>query len=144
MSGRYPEATVRGASCPGPGRPACGLTLLWPVVPAARFRKGEGILVCRVDPCRSAPGKCDSEVFLAKVRVTLKPTVNDPQGITIARALGRLGYDSVESLRVGKYFELKVDESDRDEAERQVAGMCDRLLANPVIERFEFELEPVD
>ena len=82
-------------------------------------------------------------MFLAKIRVTLKPTVNDPQGKTIAQALGRLGFDSIESLRAGKYFEVQIDEADRADAEGKVDAMCRQLLANPVIERYEFDLEPV-
>ncbi len=70
-----------------------------------------------------------------------KPTINDPQGVTIAKALGRLGYDSVGGVRAGKYFEITVDESDEADAKRQVSEMCDRLLANPVIERYSFDLE---
>ena len=83
------------------------------------------------------------EMFLARVRVTLKPAVNDPQGITIARALGRLGFKDVESVRAGKYFEVRLKESDRAAAEKKVREMCEKLLANPVIERFSFDLEPV-
>lgn len=82
-------------------------------------------------------------MYLARIRVTLKPTVNDPQGKTIAQALGRLGFDSLESLRAGKYFEAMVDEADKEKASAQVKSMCEKLLANPVIERFEFDLEPV-
>ena len=82
-------------------------------------------------------------MFLAKVHVSLKPTVNDPQGITIARALDRLGFDTVESLRAGKYFEVKLDGDDRDQAEADVQQMCEKLLANPVIESYSFELEIV-
>lgn len=82
-------------------------------------------------------------MFLAKVHVSLKPTVNDPQGITIARALDRLGFDSVDSLRAGKYFEVKLHSDDRDKAEADVQQMCDKLLANPVIETYSFELETV-
>ena len=81
-------------------------------------------------------------MFLAKIRVTLKPTVNDPQGKTIAGALGRLGFDSVDSVRAGKYFEVRIDESDRAEAEQKADAMCKQLLSNPVIERYEFDLEP--
>lgn len=81
-------------------------------------------------------------MFLATVRVTLKPTVNDPEGLTIARALATLGFDSVEGVRSGKYIEIRLDESDRDEAERRVTEMCEKLLANPVIERFSFDLQP--
>lgn len=80
-------------------------------------------------------------MFLARVHVTLKPTVNDPQGLTIARALGRLGFDNVESLRAGKYFELKIEGDDFAAAEADVKSMCEKLLANPVIETFTYELE---
>jgi phosphoribosylformylglycinamidine synthase len=79
-------------------------------------------------------------MFLAKIHVTLKPTVNDPQGLTIARALGRLGFDSVEALRAGKYFELKIEGDDLAVAEADVKSMCEKLLANPVIEVFSYEL----
>jgi phosphoribosylformylglycinamidine synthase PurS subunit len=82
-------------------------------------------------------------MFLAKVHVSLKPTVNDPQGLTIARALGRLGFDSVDSLRAGKYFELKIEGNDKTAAEADVKSMCEKLLANPVIETFTYELEAV-
>ena len=81
-------------------------------------------------------------MFLAKVRVMLKPTVNDPEGITIARALKRLEFESVDSLRTGKYFELKIDADSQPEAEKQVEDMCRKLLANPVIETFSFDVEP--
>lgn len=82
-------------------------------------------------------------MFLAKVHVTLKPTVNDPQGLTIARALGRLGFDSVNSLRAGKYFEMKIEGDDKAAAEADVKLMCEKLLANQVIEIFRYELEAV-
>ena len=82
-------------------------------------------------------------MFLAKVHVSLKPTVNDPQGITIARALDRLGFDSVDSLRAGKYFEVKINGDDKTAAEADVKSMCEKLLANPVIETYSFELESI-
>ncbi|MCX8250836.1 MAG: phosphoribosylformylglycinamidine synthase subunit PurS [Dehalococcoidia bacterium] len=81
-------------------------------------------------------------MFVATVRVTLKPTVNDPQGLTIARALATLGFDSVDSVRAGKFIEITLDESDRVVAEKQVNEMCEKLLANPVIERYNFDLNP--
>jgi phosphoribosylformylglycinamidine synthase PurS subunit len=81
-------------------------------------------------------------MFLATVRVTLKPTVNDPQGLTIARALGTLGFDSVNGVRAGKFIEIMLDESDSETAEKQVTEMCEKLLANPVIERYNFDLKP--
>ena len=82
-------------------------------------------------------------MFLARIRVSLKPTVNDPQGKTIAQALGRLGFDTIDSLRAGKYFEVRIDEADQQAAGKKVQSMCSQLLANPVIERFDFDLEPV-
>ena len=80
-------------------------------------------------------------MFLARVYVTLKPTVNDPQGLTIRGALHSLGFDGVESVRAGKYMEIRVKASKRKDAEAQVAEMCQKLLANPVIEEFRFEIE---
>ena len=82
-------------------------------------------------------------MFLAKVRVMLKPTVNDPEGITIARALKRLEFDSVDSLRTGKYFELRVNADSASDAEKQVDEMCKKLLSNPVIETYSFDLVAV-
>ena len=80
-------------------------------------------------------------MYLAKIYVTLKPTVNDPQGLTVLGGLKNLGFDSVERVRVGKYIELWVNETERSKAEEAVREMCDQLLANPVIEDFRFELE---
>ena len=83
-------------------------------------------------------------MYLARVYVTLKPAVNDPQGLTVMGGLHSLGYPSVSDVRIGKYLEIRVDEDDADAAELEVAGMCDQLLANPVIEDFRFTLEPCD
>ena len=80
-------------------------------------------------------------MFLARVYVTLKPTVNDPQGLTIRGGLHSLGFDSVEDVRAGKYIEITLDGDDKASAEKQVTEMCQKLLANPVIEDFRFELE---
>ena len=79
--------------------------------------------------------------FLARVYVTLKPTVNDPPGRTVLGGLRSLGFQSVESVRMGKYLEIRVTEKDRQKAQEQVKEMCRLLLANPVIEDFRFELE---
>ena len=70
-------------------------------------------------------------MFLAKVYVTLKPTVNDPQGLTIKGGLHSLGFSSVESVRAGKYMEIRLDGDSRQEAERLLNEMCRQLLANP-------------
>ena len=80
---------------------------------------------------------------LAKIYVTLKPTVNDPQGLTVLGSLKQLGFVSVSDVRVGKYLEVRVDEADRARAEELVADMCQKLLANPVIEEFSFDLNEV-
>ena len=80
-------------------------------------------------------------MWLARVYVTFKPTVNDPQGLSIRGGLHQLGFGSVESVRAGKYLEIHVSDIDRDVASEQVTGMCQKLLANPVIEEFRFDLE---
>jgi phosphoribosylformylglycinamidine synthase len=80
-------------------------------------------------------------LYLAKVFVTLKPTVNDPQGLTVLGALKTLGFGSVEGVRLGKYLEIKIDETERSLAEQLVSEMCHKLLANLVIEESRFELE---
>ena len=82
-------------------------------------------------------------MYLAKVYVTLKPTVNDPQGLTIKGALHNLGFASVEDVRAGKYIKLRIEEDDLAKAKEQVDEMCRKLLANPVIEKYSFELEEV-
>lgn len=83
-------------------------------------------------------------MYLAKVYVTLKPTVNDPQGLTIKGGLHSLGFESVEAVRAGKYLEIRIAGSDRSRAEGQVHEMCRQLLANPIIEEYRFELEEVE
>ncbi len=80
-------------------------------------------------------------MFLARVYVTLKPTVNDPQGLTIRGALHSLGFADVESVRAGKFLEVHIAAADQGKAEKQLAEMCRKLLANPVIEDYHFELE---
>ena len=82
-------------------------------------------------------------MFLAKVYVTLKPTVNDPQGLTIRGGLHSLGFDAVKSVRAGKYIEIRVEGEDKSKAEEQVHEMCRQLLANPIIEDYRFELESI-
>ena len=77
----------------------------------------------------------------ARVFVTLKPSVFDPQGRTIADALQSLGYGSVQDVRQGKYFELDLGVASRDEARTLAAEVADKLLANPVIESYRVEIE---
>jgi phosphoribosylformylglycinamidine synthase len=76
----------------------------------------------------------------ARVFVTLKPSVFDPQGTTVADALHTLGYAAVRDVRQGKYFELEIDAGTQDEARRLAAEAADKLLANPVIESYRIEV----
>lgn len=80
-------------------------------------------------------------MYLAKVYVSLKPTVNDPQGLTIKGGLHSLGFDNVSDVRSGKYIELKLSDDDIDQAKNKVQEMCIKLLSNPVIETFRFDIE---
>ena len=79
-------------------------------------------------------------MYMAKVYVTLKPTVNDPQGITVLGGLKNMGYDSITEVRVGKFLEVKIEETDASRAESVANEICDKLLANPVIEQYSVEL----
>ena len=76
----------------------------------------------------------------ARIHVTLKPGILDPQGKAIEHALDTLGFGVARNVRVGKYMELDLNETARDKAEAQVKAMCEKLLANTVIEEFRFEL----
>ncbi len=79
-------------------------------------------------------------MYRAQVTITLKPTVLDAQGATVERALRNLGFESVESVRMGKHVEVGVNAPDADTARRQVEEMCRKLLANPVIEEYRIEV----
>jgi phosphoribosylformylglycinamidine synthase PurS subunit len=76
----------------------------------------------------------------ARVFVTLKPSVFDPQGRTIADALHSLGYTGIGDVRQGKYFEVEVDAGSTEEAKRLVGDVADKVLANPVIESYRIEI----
>lgn len=76
----------------------------------------------------------------ARVFVTLKPSVFDPQGSTIAEALHSLGYDAVQDVRQGKYFELELAVDSAEQATRLADEVSEKLLANPVIESYRIEL----
>ena len=79
--------------------------------------------------------------MIARVYVGLKPGVLDPQGRTIARSLNDLGYDEVKDAKQGKVIELTLADTDREIAEARVREMCERLLANTVIESYRIELD---
>ena len=83
-------------------------------------------------------------MFLARVHVTLKTSVNDPVGHTIHQGLRDLGFDSIAEVRSGKYFEIRLEAGSEVAARAAVDSMCDKLLANPVIESYSFDLEPAE
>jgi phosphoribosylformylglycinamidine synthase len=82
-----------------------------------------------------------SQVWVAEIRVLLKPSVNDPQGLSIRNALRTLGFDGVEDVRAGKLIQVRLSAADRAQAEDAVERMSAQLLANPVIEAYEFSLD---
>jgi phosphoribosylformylglycinamidine synthase PurS subunit len=77
----------------------------------------------------------------ARVFVTLKPSVFDPQGRTIVEALQSLGYPGVADVRQGKYFELDLATTERAQAEQLAADVAAKVLANPVIESYRIEVD---
>jgi phosphoribosylformylglycinamidine synthase PurS subunit len=79
-------------------------------------------------------------LWLARVYVTLKPVVNDPQGLAVRGGLHQLGFESVDAVRMGKYLEIQLTDADEASARANVDSMCRKLLANPVIEDYRFEL----
>jgi phosphoribosylformylglycinamidine synthase len=76
----------------------------------------------------------------AKIHVTLKQGILDPQGKTIEHALDSLGFKNATNVHVGKYVELDLTESDKAMAEAQVKSMCEKLLANTIVEEYRYEL----
>ena len=78
--------------------------------------------------------------FVARIDVMLKPLVNDPQGLAVADGLRNLGFDGVHEVRVGKRIEVTLEAADAAAAEAAAREMCERLLANPVIEDFALEV----
>jgi phosphoribosylformylglycinamidine synthase subunit PurS len=79
--------------------------------------------------------------MIARVIVTPKPVVNDPQGITVRQGLASLGFREVSDVRVGKYIEVSLDASSEHEARQRIEAMCKQLLANHVIEDYRFDIE---
>ncbi|MBA5876101.1 MAG: phosphoribosylformylglycinamidine synthase subunit PurS [Nitrospira sp. CR1.2] len=77
----------------------------------------------------------------AKIHVTLKQGILDPQGKAIEHALDSLGFNHASNVRVGKYMEVDLDETDRAKADAQVKRMCEQLLANTVIEEYRYDLQ---
>jgi phosphoribosylformylglycinamidine synthase PurS subunit len=82
--------------------------------------------------------------FTGQVHIQLKPGVNDPQGNAVQHGLHALGFSSVDEVRVGKYLTLRLDATDESAAARALEEMCDKLLANPVIESYRAEVVPAE
>jgi phosphoribosylformylglycinamidine synthase PurS subunit len=87
-------------------------------------------------------GQAEPE-WASEIRVLLKPSVNDPQGLSIRNALRTLGFSGVADVRAGKLIQVRLTASDRPAAEAAVERMGTQLLANPVIETFSFTLDEV-
>ncbi len=83
-------------------------------------------------------------MFKAVVTVTLRPSILDPQGKAMQRALHDLGHGTVEQVRAGKHIELWIDAASAEEAERTARTACEQLLANPVMEDFSVAVEALD
>ena len=79
----------------------------------------------------------------ANVRVTLKPVVNDPPGLAISGALQHLGYPGISTVRSGKFIQVYLEAKDQQAVTTMVDDMCRRLLANPVIEDYSFDVQQV-
>lgn len=79
--------------------------------------------------------------MLAKIHISLKKDVLDPQGKVIANSLNTLGFDTVQNVRQGKYIEVNLNEENKESALKKVNEMCDKLLANLVIEDYSVEIE---
>ncbi len=77
----------------------------------------------------------------AKIVVTPKKAVLDPQGKTVQNALAQMGYTGIGAVRVGKYLEIELTGTDREAARRQIDEACHKILSNPVIEDYRFEIE---
>ena len=79
--------------------------------------------------------------MLAKIYITLKKDVLDPQGSVIANSLKSLGFNNIEDVRQGKYIEIKLESENEESANKQINEMCEKLLANLVIEDYKVEID---
>jgi len=80
-------------------------------------------------------------MFLSKIRVTLRKSILDPQGKAVEHAVSSLGVQGVSDVRMGKYVELRVERATEEEARKATEEVCKKLLANPVMEDYHFEIE---
>ena len=82
-------------------------------------------------------------MFRVKIYVTLKEGVADPQGATIKHAIDSLGYEGVDRVKTGKYFQIEVNMHDKNKVREQIEDMCQKILVNPVIENYEYQIEEI-
>ena len=83
-------------------------------------------------------------MYTANIKVKLRKSILDPQGKTVEHSLLSLGFDKVKDTRIGKYIELKLDVDSEDEAKKLTDDICKKLLANPVMEDYEFNIVKVN
>lgn len=79
--------------------------------------------------------------YIARIKVTLKELVNDPQGLAVEDGLKTLGFEEINNVRVGKFIEINLNAPNEEMARKQLNEMCEKLLSNIVIENYDFELE---
>jgi phosphoribosylformylglycinamidine synthase subunit PurS len=79
-------------------------------------------------------------LYLSRIKVTLRKTILDPQGKTVEHSIQSLGYKNIKDTRIGKYIELKIDAGSETEAKKVTEEICKKLLANPVMEDYEFSV----
>ncbi|MBD2450363.1 phosphoribosylformylglycinamidine synthase subunit PurS [Nostoc sp. FACHB-152] len=82
--------------------------------------------------------------YLAKIHVTLRPSVLDPAGVAVQSGLRQMGYETVDHVRIGKYIEFTIISQDESKARQDLERICDQMLANPVIENYRFDLIEVE
>ena len=82
-----------------------------------------------------------TQTYQAQIYVTLRPSVLDPAGVAVQSGLKHMGYENVEGIRIGKYIELTLRAETEAAATEQLNVICDRLLANPIIENYRFDLK---
>ena len=78
--------------------------------------------------------------YTAQIYVTLRPSVLDPAGVAVQSGIKQLGYENIDQVRIGKYIQLNLQAASEAEASEQLHQVCDRLLTNPVIENYRFDL----
>lgn len=82
--------------------------------------------------------------WLGQVTVTLKPSVNDPQGLAVLDGLHNLGFSEVQQVRIGKHIDVKLEAENAEQANSRLLKMCETLLANTLIETYEVQVEALE